>query len=695
MLKRRHANAHVVIRPARVQGEGAAVEIARALAPSDACRAWTCVIVGRGGGSIEDLWAFNEEVVARAIAAAPVPVISAVGHETDVTIADFVADVRAPTPSAAAEMVVARTDEFAGRIDRLHERLRGRGARARAASQPPRARGRQPARDGGIRRAAGDEEPARRGARSVARRRGAAGRRARATGALQAVRRQLDMLQSRRASSGRFARASSRRTDDSRARSRGRRHQADAALRGCASRLETLSPLAVLGRGYAVCWNADRTRALREAGEVAAGDTVRVTLSRGEIEAKVSQNRMSDASSIKDFEAAIAELESVVKKLEEGDLALEQSLALYERGVQLSRFCHARLEDAERRIEILSERGDSGRRRLRSPRATTAIADQRDGRRIARRLSQRRPRRASNDALETLPARAAGLSRHRQRGDALQRVRRRQASAADPRAGRRRVVTARAQRAAPAPSAIDLALPAACAIELIHTYSLIHDDLPAMDNDTLRRGRPTLHVVYGDGIAILAGDGLQAEAFALLAREPASDDDVDRAPEAEGAAGHRGSGGRRPGWSADRRSICRRPARCRDTAPTLDADSLPAMHARKTGAMIRASAVSGAIMAGASDAAVAAIDRFAADIGLAFQIVDDILDVEGSAEELGKTAGKDAAGDQADLSRDLRPRRSRALAADCIARARATLDAAGLGGGWLAPIADWVVSRRS
>ena len=127
----------------------------------------------------------------------------------------------------------------------------------------------------------------------------------------------------------------------------------------------------------------------------------------------------------------------------------------------------------------------------------------------------------------------------------------------------------------------------------------------------------------------------------------------------------------------------------------LDADSLPAMHARKTGAIIRASAVSGAIMAGASDAAVAAIDRFATDIGLAFQIVDDILDVEGSAEELGKTAGKDAAGTKPTYPAIFGLDRSRALAADCIARARATLDAANLGGGWLAPIADWVVSRRS
>ncbi len=123
VLKRRHANAHVVIRPARVQGEGAAGDIARALRAIGRVPGVDVLIVGRGGGSIEDLWAFNEEVVARAIAAAPVPVISAVGHETDVTIADFVADVRAPTPSAAAELVVARTDEFAGRIDRLHERL--------------------------------------------------------------------------------------------------------------------------------------------------------------------------------------------------------------------------------------------------------------------------------------------------------------------------------------------------------------------------------------------------------------------------------------------------------------------------------------------------------------------------------------------------------------------------------------------
>ncbi|HXH07731.1 MAG TPA: exodeoxyribonuclease VII large subunit, partial [Vicinamibacterales bacterium] len=121
VLRRRYPNLHVVIRPTRVQGDGAAADIARAIADMGRFGGADVIIVGRGGGSVEDLWAFNEEVVARAIAGAPVPVISAVGHEVDVTIADFVADVRAPTPSAAAEMVVARKDEYCARIDRLAE----------------------------------------------------------------------------------------------------------------------------------------------------------------------------------------------------------------------------------------------------------------------------------------------------------------------------------------------------------------------------------------------------------------------------------------------------------------------------------------------------------------------------------------------------------------------------------------------
>ena len=242
--------------------------------------------------------------------------------------------------------------------------------------------------------------------------------------------------------------------------------------------------------------------------------------------------------------------------------------------------------------------------------------------------------------------------------------------------------------------AIERALPAACAIELIHTYSLIHDDLPAMDDDTLRRGRPTLHVVFGDGIAILAGDGLHAEAFALLAREPVSDDpDVIRrklrvistVADAAGAAGMVG------GQAIDLQAAGQAPGH----PITLDADGLRGMHARKTGALIRASAVSGAIIEGADAVLLAAIDTYAGEVGLAFQIVDDILDVEGDPASLGKTAGKDAASAKPTYPALFGLDRSRALAAECLQRAHHALDGAGITTSLLGGIADWVVSRKS
>jgi geranylgeranyl diphosphate synthase type II len=241
--------------------------------------------------------------------------------------------------------------------------------------------------------------------------------------------------------------------------------------------------------------------------------------------------------------------------------------------------------------------------------------------------------------------------------------------------------------------AVDLALPAACAIELIHTYSLIHDDLPAMDNDTLRRGRPTLHVVYGDGIAILAGDGLQAAAFAILAAAADDRDEILAARKlrvSEVIARAAGPMGMVGGQAIDLQAAGQVPGH----AVVLDAERLRGMHSRKTGAMIRASAVAGAVMASGTEAHIDAIDRFAADIGLAFQIVDDILDVEGSATELGKTAGKDAAATKTTYPALFGLNGARMMAAECITRARGTLDAAGLAG-WLAPIADWVVSRRN
>jgi geranylgeranyl diphosphate synthase type II len=245
--------------------------------------------------------------------------------------------------------------------------------------------------------------------------------------------------------------------------------------------------------------------------------------------------------------------------------------------------------------------------------------------------------------------------------------------------------------------AMALALPAACALELIHTYSLIHDDLPAMDNDSLRRGRPTLHVVYGDGIAVLAGDGLQAEAFALVAREPSSQGEADAELNRRklwalrtiaGAAGPTGMVG---GQAIDLQAAGQAPG----GRIALDADGLRAMHARKTGALMRAAAVTGAIMAGADERLASAVDRFATDVGLAFQIVDDILDVEGEARDLGKTIGKDAAGAKQTYPALFGLDRSRTLAAECLSRAQQTLSDVRLTQGWLGAIAEWVVTRKN
>jgi exodeoxyribonuclease VII large subunit len=285
ILRRRYANAHLVVRPVRVQGEGAALDIAHGLRAIGRVPGVDVVIVGRGGGSIEDLWAFNEEFVARAIAKSRVPVIAAVGHESDVTIADFVADVRAPTPSAAAELVVARKDDFCGRIDRLQDRLHAaaRGLVQRLSRRVHVASGRSalaglPAR------------VAMRG-RHVAELTYALGRLLRSGVAARDRRvvrleRQLATFDAGRRLAALRTRLVEARSGMRAALSR-RRDRAHAQLRHAAGRLHTLSPLAVLGRGYAVAWNADKTRVLRDIAQTRAGDRVHVTLARGELQCDV------------------------------------------------------------------------------------------------------------------------------------------------------------------------------------------------------------------------------------------------------------------------------------------------------------------------------------------------------------------------------------------------------------------------
>jgi len=285
VLRRRHPNAHLVISPARVQGEDAAAEITRALRRIGRVPGVEVVIAGRGGGSAEDLWAFNEEMVARAIAACPVPVISAVGHEVDVTIADFVADLRAPTPSAAAEMVVAAKDEFCSRIDRLHHRLN-----AAAKSHVQRRRNVLHALTARRGIAGWPARVAMHGRRAAELthelRRAALARLARQSREYRILRQQLEAHDLRRrmaAIRGRLEKADGRLTAVA-VRSRER---IEGRFRVLAGRLENLSPLAVLARGYAVCWNADRTAIIRRAGVLNAGDRVRVTLHEGEIDCEV------------------------------------------------------------------------------------------------------------------------------------------------------------------------------------------------------------------------------------------------------------------------------------------------------------------------------------------------------------------------------------------------------------------------
>ncbi len=181
---------------------------------------------------------------------------------------------------------------------------------------------------------------------------------------------------------------------------------------------------------------------------------------------------------------------------------------------------------------------------------------------------------------------------------------------------------------------IATAMPAACALELIHTYSLIHDDLPAMDDDDFRRGKPTCHEVFGEATAILAGDALLTEAFVLLSRAEKIRLQAERRlaviQEIAGAAGMAGMVG---GQALDMLA--------ETVAP--DFAGLEQIHRRKTGALIEAAVKTGAILAGADEKKIQAMSRYGANVGLAFQIADDILNVEGDSGIMGKNTGSDAA----------------------------------------------------
>jgi len=231
----------------------------------------------------------------------------------------------------------------------------------------------------------------------------------------------------------------------------------------------------------------------------------------------------------------------------------------------------------------------------------------------------------------------------------------------------------------------EAALRAACAVELIHAYSLVHDDMPCMDNDILRRGKPTVHVQFGEAQAMLAGDAMQALAFEVLT----PGEGVPPALQARlcsllaRAAGHAGMAG---GQAIDLASIGR----------PLDEHALRDMHRRKTGALLQASVLMGAACGGTSPSAWQALGDYGDAIGLAFQVVDDILDVTQASEVLGKTAGKDLVDNKPTYVTVLGLDAARRHANDLRDRAQAALAHSGLAApAWLSLLADKVVERES
>ncbi len=226
------------------------------------------------------------------------------------------------------------------------------------------------------------------------------------------------------------------------------------------------------------------------------------------------------------------------------------------------------------------------------------------------------------------------------------------------------------------------ALPVALAVECVHVYSLIHDDLPCMDDDDLRRGRPTNHKVYGEALALLAGDGLLTHAFELVCTQLPPERAVRIAAQLAASAGYRGM---IAGQDLDMQA-------------EGDADSpieLQAIHRLKTGALIRTSVMGGALASGADDKTVAALSRFGAQIGLAFQIVDDILDVTATTEALGKPAGSDLERDKRTYPALYGLDEARKMAKNAVRSAKLALSTQGHRARRLSQLTDFLLERDS
>ncbi|RII27284.1 MAG: polyprenyl synthetase [Geobacter sp.] len=235
---------------------------------------------------------------------------------------------------------------------------------------------------------------------------------------------------------------------------------------------------------------------------------------------------------------------------------------------------------------------------------------------------------------------------------------------------------------------VDQAMAAACAMEMIHTYSLIHDDLPAMDDDDFRRGNPTNHKVFGEATAILAGDALLTEAFILLSNPEvgAGLPPRERLAVIQEIARCAGSHGMVGGQVVDMES---------EGKKDIDLPTVQYIHTHKTGALIKASVKAGAILGGADEGRLAAFTRYGEAIGLAFQIADDILDIEGTTEEIGKDAGSDEERGKATYPAVVGLAESKRRAAELTDMALAALDQFDAKADPLREIAQYVVYRKS
>ena len=225
---------------------------------------------------------------------------------------------------------------------------------------------------------------------------------------------------------------------------------------------------------------------------------------------------------------------------------------------------------------------------------------------------------------------------------------------------------------------------AAAAVEMIHAYSLVHDDLPCMDDDTLRRGKPTVHVEFDEATALLAGDALQGQAFQLLAEHRLADDPAAQLAMIQRFAVACGSRGMAGGQAIDLESV----------GKALTLPELENMHIHKTGALIRASVLLGARCGRADDGALERLDRYAKCVGLAFQVVDDILDEESDSATLGKTAGKDRDAGKPTYTSLMGVPAAKAFADELLGDAKGALAAFDARAARLAELADFIVKRN-